>query len=134
MPRAKKTNRGSPEAIEKRKVARMFNDVIGDAGVSRLDGRTEKRRQRLLRELAGGEGVKVLKPLDVLNHVTELLAIGESLGSLTKARRPPKPMPVGDETVALVRRLHKSYGFPRAAYRFVGVGEEVLKKAGIGKE
>src|ERR1700722_14776112 len=48
--------RGSPEAIEKRRAARLFNDVLGGRGASaqKLDGRTEKRRQRLLKELADG--------------------------------------------------------------------------------
>ncbi|MEO7094506.1 MAG: hypothetical protein ABI175_14720, partial [Polyangiales bacterium] len=68
--------RGSPEAIEKRKVARMFNDLLGGRGASsaKLDGRTEKRRQRLLRELEQGaaRGARELKPLDVLQRVQEL--------------------------------------------------------------
>ncbi len=48
--------RGSPEAIEKRRAARLFNDILGgrSAGAKKLDGRTEKRRQRLLRELEAG--------------------------------------------------------------------------------
>jgi len=135
MPK-KKTNRGSPEAIEKRKVARMFNDMLGAGPIAKLDGRTEKRRQRLLKELEAGSahGGRGLKPLDVLNHVTELLAIGEPLGSLRKARKPPKPLPVSKETVELVQRLHKSYGFPRQAYRFVGIGDDTLKKAGISEK
>ena len=35
--------RGSPEAIEKRKAARIFNDILGGRGSSsqKLDGRTE---------------------------------------------------------------------------------------------
>ena len=48
--------RGSPEAIEKRRAARVFNDVLGGraSGAHKLDGRTEKRRQRLLKELEDG--------------------------------------------------------------------------------
>src|SRR5512146_414104 len=61
--------RGSPEAIEKRRVARVFNDVLGGrlASAHKLDGRTEKRRQRLLAELEAGKarGSRELKPLDV---------------------------------------------------------------------
>ncbi len=49
--------RGSPEAIEKRRVARVFNDILGGSGsaAGKLDGRTEKRRQRLLSELEAGK-------------------------------------------------------------------------------
>jgi len=61
--------RGSPEAIEKRRVARVFNDILGGRGASahKLDGRTEKRRQRLLKELEAGcaRGTRELKPLDL---------------------------------------------------------------------
>src|SRR5260370_22291768 len=65
--------RGSPEAIEKRRVARVFNDILGGRGAAahKLDGRTEKRRQRLLKELEAGKarGSRELKPLDVLQRV-----------------------------------------------------------------
>ena len=75
--------RGSPEAIEKRRVARLFNDILGGrgAGAHKQDGRTEKRRQRLLRELEQGKvrGARELKPLDVLGRVHELLELGEPL-------------------------------------------------------
>src|SRR5215813_11555497 len=64
--------RGSPEAIEKRRVARVFNDILGGRGASshKLDGRTEKRRQRLLKELEAGKarGSRELKPLDILQR------------------------------------------------------------------
>ena len=43
--RARAPNRrGSPEAIEKRRAARVFNDVLGGRGTAsqKLDGRTEK--------------------------------------------------------------------------------------------
>ena len=51
----------------------MFNDLLGGRGptAQKLDGRTEKRRQRLLKELELGmaRGAKrELKPLDVLQR------------------------------------------------------------------
>src|SRR6476620_5391427 len=82
--------RGSPEAIEKRRAARMFNDVLGgNAAGGRLDGRTEKRRQRLLQELESGlaRGSRELKPLDVLSRVQELLELGEPLASIRKVAK-----------------------------------------------
>src|SRR5262245_50389402 len=76
-PKRAANRRGSPEAIEKRRVARIFNDVLSGrgAGAHKLDGRTEKRRQRLLKELEAGKarGSRELKPLDVLQHVQELM-------------------------------------------------------------
>lgn len=131
----KKTLRGSPQAIEKRIVGRMFNEVIG-GGRAKLDGRTEKRRRRLLAELGAGtpHGARALKPLQVLMHVTELIAIGESVAAIKKVRKPPRPMPESRETVALVKRLNAAYAFPVASYRFVGVGVETLKRAGLGKD
>jgi hypothetical protein len=126
--------RGSPEAIEKRRAARMFNDVLGGrgAGGHKLDGRTEKRRQRLLRELeAGTARGGELKPLDVLQHVQELLELGESLGNIRKVAKPRKNIVPPESTVEVVQRLQKAYEFRIEVYRFVGIGDEVLRTAGV---
>lgn len=126
--------RGSPEAIEKRRVARAFNDLMGGgSSAPKLDGRTEKRRQRLMRELEEGKahGARELKPLDVLQRVNELLELGEQLAAIRKVRRLPKPVTSNDGTIELVHRLHNAYGFRRETYRFVGITDEVLQDAGV---
>jgi len=126
--------RGSPEAIEKRRAGRLFNDMMGGrASGGKLDGRTEKRRQRLLRELEAGKarGARDLKPLDVLQHVQELLDLGEPLASIRKVAKVRKNTIAPDEVVSVVERLHRAYGFRAEAYRFVGIGEEVLAQAGV---
>ena len=127
--------RGSPEAIEKRKVARMFNDLLGGRGANaaKLDGRTEKRRQRLLRELEQGQahGDRELKPLDVLQRVQELLDLGEQLSSIRKVCKVPKSLTANEGIVELVHRLHNAYGFRPETYRFVGIAEDVLGEAGV---
>jgi hypothetical protein len=141
VPKTSKTStralnrRGSPEAIEKRKAARIFNDVLGGGGGAghKLDGRTEKRRQRLLKELEQGmaRGTKELKPLDVLQHVQELLELGEPLSSIRKVTKIRKNVLPPESIVDVVGRLQKAYGFRPEVYRFVGIGEEVLKSAGV---
>jgi len=127
--------RGSPEAIEKRRAARMFNDVLGGRGnaSSKLDGRTEKRRQRLLRELEAGtaRGSRELKPLDILQRVQELLELGEPLSAIRKVSKVRKSQLSADAVVDVVERLHKAYGFRPEVYRFVGIGDDVLKSAGV---
>lgn len=127
--------RGSPEAIEKRKAARLFNDILGGrgAGVHKRDGRTEKRRQRLMRELESGKvrGSRELKPLDVLVRVHELMELGEPLRSIRKVAKVRKTPVSAEEMVDVVSRLHKAYGFRPECYRFVGVGEDVLRSAGV---
>ena len=126
--------RGSPEAIAKRRAARAFNDLIDPSGGQGLDGRTEKRRQRLLAELESGKARgsgKALKPIDVLSHVAELMGLGESVTSLRKVCR-PRPLNVSDaRLLEVLSRLHRAYGFPKAAYAFVGIGDDTLRKAGI---
>ncbi len=135
MAKSKPANRrGSPEAIEKRRAARYFNDVLGGraAGRRRLDGRTEKRRLRLLRELESGKArSRDLKPLDVLAHVQELLELGETVGSLRKVAKVKKSAVLGEEVAVAVSRLHRAYGFRPEVYRFLGIGEDVLKAAGV---
>ncbi|WP_394823672.1 hypothetical protein [Pendulispora albinea] len=127
--------RGSPEAIEKRRAARMFNDVLGGRGLAsqKLDGRTEKRRQRLLAELERGtaRGARDLKPLDVLQRVEQLLELGEPLSSIRKVSKMKKLPEFPEGVVEVVERLHKAYGFRPETYRFVGIGEDVLREAGV---
>lgn len=127
--------RGSPEAIEKRRVARVFNDILGGSGsaAGKLDGRTEKRRQRLLKELEAGKarGSRELKPLDVLQRVQELMDLGEPLGSIRKVAKVKKSMVAPDAIVGVVERLHRAYNFRPEVYRFVGIGEDVLRDAGV---
>ena len=135
MVRPKAANkRGSPEAVEKRKVARMFNDLLGGKSThGKLDGRTEKRRKRLLRELSSGKarGKKDLTPLDVLVRVQELLEIGEPLAAIRKVAKARKPEALGEDAVRVVERLHRAYGFRAEVYRFVGIADEVLKAANV---
>jgi hypothetical protein len=127
--------RGSPEAIEKRRAARLFNDILGGrgAGAHKRDGRTEKRRQRLMRELESGKvrGARELKPLDVLVRVHELMELGEPLRSIRRVAKIRKAAVPAEEMVDVVSRLHKAYGFRPECYRFVGVGEDVLRSAGV---
>ncbi len=126
--------RGSPEAIEKRRAARMFNDVLGGrAATGRRDGRTEKRRQRLLHELETGlaRGARELKPLDVLSRVQELLELGEPVSSIRKVAKVRKLAIAPELVTDVVGRLHKAYNFRPEAYRFVGIGDDVLRAAGV---
>jgi hypothetical protein len=126
--------RGSPEAIEKRRVARMFNDVLGGgAPAAKLDGRTAKRRERLLRELEENRahGQRELKPLDVLQRIQELLELGEPLNAIKKVRKIPKPSTANASTIELIQRLHQAYGFKPETYRFVGIADEILGAAGV---
>jgi len=127
--------RGSPEAIEKRRVARVFNDILGGRGAAaaKLDGRTEKRRQRLLKELEAGKarGTRELKPLDILQRVQELMDLGEPLSSIRKVAKVRKNTVPPESIVGVVERLHRAYSFRPEVYRFVGIGEEVLREAGV---
>jgi hypothetical protein len=127
--------RGSPEAIEKRRVARLFNDILGGRGngAHRRDGRTEKRRQRLMRELESGKvrGAHELKPLDVLQRVNELMSLGEPLSAIRKIAKVRKATVPPESMVEVVSRLHKAYGFRPECYRFVGVDDDVLRSAGV---
>ena len=134
--RARPPNRrGSPEAIEKRRVARVFNDILGGHGSAsnKLDGRTEKRRQRLLKELEVGKarGSRELKPLDILQRVQELMDLGEPLSSIRKVTKVKKNTVSADSIVSVVERLHRAYSFRPEVYRFVGIGDEVLREAGV---
>lgn len=125
--------RASPEAVEKRRAARAFNEAVLGPTPRAGDGRTERRRRRLLKELASGttSSGHDLKPIEVLLRVQALLDLGETAASIEQAVTPPPPVPPSDALVERVRRLHQAYGFAPETYRFAGVGEETLSLAGI---
>ena len=129
------SGRGSPEVVEKRRAARAFNEaLLGGAGAALVDGRTERRRRRLLEELSKGTirgGKRELKPIEVLSRVQELLSLGEPLASIRKACPKPRPIDATPEIVEGIRRIHEAYTFPAAAYTFVGLDTAALKKAGV---
>ena len=128
MARAKKTRkssggRGSAEAIEKRRVARQLNSLLtdGPSKGAKLDGRTEKRRQRLVKELKGGRSGSELKPIEVVSHVNELLDIGESLSSLKKQGVKVRKTDPSPEINEIVERTQQAYGFKPDAWKMLGL-------------
>lgn len=130
------TRRASPEAVRKRRAARLFNKaLLGHApGGAAADGRTERRRRRLLEELTAGAargGKRELKPIDVLARVQELLVLGEPLASIRKACPRRRPVEVTPEIMEGLRRIHEAYAFPVEAYAFVGLDAEALQEAGV---
>ncbi len=120
--------------MEKRRAARLFNRVVlGDQGEG-PDGRTERRRRRLLEELGRGAargGKRGLKPIDVLSRVAELISLGEPISSIRKVCPPPRPVPATPSVVDVLRRIHEAYAFPAEVYAFVGLDAETLRRAGI---
>lgn len=129
MARAKKTTRrGSPEAIAKRRAARSLNRIFDrGAAASALDGRTLKRKRRLLKELQEGKGGEPLKAHEVLSHVTELLALGENMTSIRqlKPQLPPTP-PLDEETIEVIRETQASYGFDPRAWKLMGIDIDAI--------
>lgn len=132
--RNRTTNRrSSPEAVEKRRAARAFNEVVLGPAPRAGDGRTERRRRRLLKELASGttSSGHELKPIEVLLRAQALLDLGETVASIEQAVSSPAPVKPSPALTDTVRRLHEAYGFHPDIYRFAGVGDETLSLAGI---
>ncbi|MBI5517478.1 MAG: hypothetical protein HY909_27155 [Deltaproteobacteria bacterium] len=128
--------RGSPEAVLKRRTARRLNTLLGtDAPRGALDGRTERRRARLLRELRDGtrEPDGGLKPVEILQHVHDLLELGETVASLEKVVtvHPRTLDPATARTV--LRELQQAYRFRVEAFRFLGLPEAQLTEAELGE-
>lgn len=133
QPAAATGGRGSPEAIEKRRVARALNTLFKTAATSdlQLDGRTEKRRQRLVAELVEGKSRKGEAPLtaiDKLDRMNQLLEIGETVASLRQqgVSFPRKPVPELRGQMHLVEQTQEAYGFRSDAWAvlgFKGVGD-----------
>ena len=124
MARAKKaTKRGSPEAIAKRRAARALNKLFDEGGRGGvMDGRTLKRKKRLMDELKKGRRGRPLKAHEVLSHATELMTLGETLTSLRKLKPMlPATPPLDEETIEVVRATQESYGFDPRAWKLLGI-------------
>lgn len=121
--KSKGGGRGSPEAVAKRRAARSLNTMFGSAGAGPTrDGRTEKRRQRLLTELQEGErNGRPLKALEVLVNTNELLELGETLSSIRKRGAKPLKAELSDEDMEIVHRTQQEYGFRPEAWKMLGV-------------
>ncbi|MEY4513393.1 MAG: hypothetical protein RLZZ450_5515 [Pseudomonadota bacterium] len=117
--------RGSAEAIEKRRVARQLNTLFGGANnqPGKLDGRTEKRRQRLLKELKDGRAGQALKPIEIIAHANELLEMGETLTGIRKngVKTPKLEFDGTSERVETVLRAQEAYGFRPEVWKLLGI-------------
>ncbi len=135
---ASENRRGSPEAVEKRRLARRLNQLLteGSDPSALGDGRTERRRQRLLKELEEGTRADppTLKPIEVLQHAHDLLTLGVPLPAIRKAvRLAPRPAIDPDEARELLAKLQRAYDFRPEAYEFLGLPADVLAAAGLGE-
>ena len=114
--------RGSPEAVEKRRAARALNTLVSKArGGTPLDGRTEKRRRRLLAELKNGRRGKPLSAIDTLTHAGELLALGETLATLRKQGVKGIAVEATPELLAVAQRVRDAYSLPDEVFELIGV-------------
>jgi hypothetical protein len=117
--------RGSAEAIEKRRVARQLNTLFGGGNgqPGKLDGRTEKRRQRLLKELKDGRAGQALKPIEIIAHANELLEMGETLSTIRKngVKTPKLELDGNSERVETVLRAQEAYGFRPEVWKLLGI-------------
>lgn len=128
--------RGSAEAIEKRRVARQLNTLFGASGnqAGKLDGRTEKRRQRLLKELKDGKNGQALKPIELITHANELLELGETLSSIRKNGVKTQRLEVADseEKAEAVLRAQEAYSFNPEVWKLLGIDIDELSASSAG--
>jgi hypothetical protein len=57
--------------------------------------------------------------------------LGEPLSSIRKVTKVRKSALPVESIVAVVERLHRAYSFRPEVYRFVGIGEDILREAGV---
>jgi len=117
------SGRGSKEAIEKRRVARQLNAIFSGKtdGPRKLDGRTAKRRVRLLKELKDGRRGRPLKAIEVVSHANELLEMGDALSAIRKNGVKAPRVEIDGDMMKLVARTQRAYGFRTEAWKLLGV-------------
>lgn len=128
----KETRRGRPEAIAKRQAARSLNAMFASVPTTTgMDGRTLKRKKRLIQELKEGKGGEPLKAHEVLAHANELFGYGVTLSSLRKMkpRLPPTP-PLTPETIETIKATQEAYSFHPNAWKLLGLDIDALDAAG----
>lgn len=129
------TRRGSPEAIQKRRTARQLNSLLTDGpSAGGIDRRTERRRRRLLAELAKGRGGEALKPITVLTHADELLAINTPFAEVKKsAGRKYKASEVTEEILETALRAQAAYEFDARVWSLLGIDLATAKTPKRGR-
>jgi hypothetical protein len=117
--------RGSPEAVEKRRVARAFNTLL-----LRRASRANSRGRKLLNSLD-----KPRKPFQLLQSIEELLELGYLRGDIRAAlpisNTVTMPKVENPVMVTFLRKIHNLYGFRRETYLLAGFSKDVLSKAQI---
>lgn len=123
MARAKKSDnrRGSPEAVAKRRAARALNQLFDGLRAGRLDGRTEKRRLRLLKELKSGRRGSALAPTEIVSHATELLRLGETLSAIRKSGVLKPSFEPTPAAIAVAREVQQLNGYEPKAWKLLGI-------------
>ncbi len=127
--------RGSAEAIKKRRVARALNSILtgGSTSESKLDGRTEKRRQRLVAELKEGKDGESLKPMEYVDHVHELLELGETVTSLRKQGVKPRKTALDAGKAEAINEVQSTYKFRPEAWKLLGVELDASGKVALAE-
>ena len=124
--------RAAGDAVQKRRSARSLNALLLDGGRppsrDKLDGRVERRRGRLLRELEAGAresgkaGVSELKPVEVLSHADELLALGTPWAAVKKAAGTKyRARQDGPKVVEAARAVQGAYAFDARVWELIGI-------------
>jgi len=120
--------RGAPDAIAKRRASRALNQLFESGGTGPgLDGRTLKRKKRLLDELQQGRDGAPLKAVELLKHVSDLLELGETLTSLRKLKPKLPPTPTLDaDAASVISAAQSAYAFDDRAWKLLGVNLDKL--------
>ena len=118
----------SIEAAKKRRIARQVNTLLSSSpkGRKKLDGRTEKRRKRLINELKNGRRGTPLKPMEMVSHADELIRLGETLSSLKNQGVKVKKTELNFEAKQAILQAQEAYGFHPKAWKLLGVNIKTL--------
>ncbi len=133
---SKKKRTVSRDVVEKRLLVRKFNRLVEESmqAAPKTDGRRAKRRNRLIEELKKGKKGKPLKAFERVEHVHELLQLGETLTSLRKQGVKTLNVPWSEETLKAAEEIQAKYGFAPMAWRIVGLtfdgGKPAIVKRG----
>ena len=93
-----------------------------------LDGRTARRRKRLLGELKDGRAGEPLSAIDVLTHAAELLSLGETVASIKKHGVKPRAVRPAPSLVEAARRAQRAYDLPDEVFELIGLDPKNVER------
>jgi hypothetical protein len=121
---SRKNRRGDALAVARNVSARKLNGLFSQAP---LDGRSLRRKTRLIALLRDGDSGEPLDAHRALTAITALLELGETVAAIKAlAPRLPAAPPLTDELRDVIAEAQAAHGHDPRAWKLLGVDLDAI--------